>query len=287
MLCDIGTSMRNTHGNVRQPPRTGSTKPPAATKDRTSSPHPSQPAAKHQKTEHASTPAVPTTQGAPTHGGKEGKDFPQIRTSKLDLNANPTWPGANKPLTFLDIDADLAENSKPWRLPGTDQTDFFNYGFDEYTWVQYCLKQQDMAGKIKDQKDQDAKMKDMFGGGGGPGGMPSMPGMPDMNMMAMMSGMDPSQMASMFGAPPGMGGPGMGGTPQPGAGFGQQGGASPHPQGQQGFQPPTGPSGGSGQGGFNMDGYSQQQMAIMQEQQGQMGGGGGGRGRGRRGRGFY
>lgn len=248
------------------------------TKDRTSSPHPSQPAAKHQKTEHTSSPTIAaTTQGAPTHGGKEGKDFPQIRTSRLELNANPTWPGANKPLTFLDIDTDLAENSKLWRLPGTDQTDFFNYGFDEYTWTQYCMKQDNMAERIKSQKDEDAKMKEMFGGGG----MPGMPGMPGMDMMAMMSGMDPSQMGNMF--PPGMmGGPGMGGTPQPG-GFGQQGGASPHPQGQQGFQPPTGPSGGA-QGGFNMDGYSPQQMAIMEQQQGH---GGGGRGRGRRGRGFY
>jgi len=138
------------------------------------------------------------------------------------------------------------------------------------------MKQDDMAGRIKQSKDEDAKMKEMFGGGG-------MPGM-DMNMMAMMSGMDPSQMGNMFPPGMGMGGPGMGGTPQPGGGFGQQGGASPHPQGQQGFQPPTGPSGGA-QGGFNMDGFSPQQIAIMEQQQ--QGHGGGGRGRGRRGRGFY
>jgi len=240
--------------------------------------------------------------GAPTHHGKEGKDFPQVRTSTVDLNANPNWPGVNKPITLLDIDADLAENSKLWRLPGTDQTDFFNYGFDEYTWTQYCVRQQSMAGTIAQQKDEDMQMKAMLGMGGGDagGGMPGMPGpappgMPGMHemMQLMNQGMDPSKMdMNQFMAAIG-GMPGGGHTPQPpgGPGFGGQGGfggQSPHPQGQ--FQPPSGPSGGQGFGqNMSMDGMSQQQIAIMQQEQGGMGGqGGGGRGRGgRRGRGGY
>ncbi|KAI5444658.1 hypothetical protein KIW84_013075 [Lathyrus oleraceus] len=28
---------------------------------------------------------------------------------------------------------------KPWRLPGADITDYFNFGFDENTWKQYRL----------------------------------------------------------------------------------------------------------------------------------------------------
>jgi pre-mRNA 3'-end-processing factor FIP1 len=224
------------------------------------------------------------------------------------LNANPNWPGVNKPITLLDIDADLAENSKLWRLPGTDQTDFFNYGFDEYTWTQYCVRQQSMAGTIAQQKDEDMQMKAMLGMGGGDasGGMPGMPGpappgMPGMDqMMQMMSqGMDPSKMdmnqfmsmmgGGMPGGPGGMpGGPG-GHTPQPPGGYGGQfGGQSPHPQGQ--FQPPSGPGGGQGFGqNMSMDGMSPQQIAIMQQEQAGMGGqGGGGRGRGgRRGRGGY
>lgn len=272
------------------------------THDRTNSIDPSPPS-KVPKTEHATaTPNATTVRGAPTHAGKEGKDFPQVRTSTVNLNANPNWPGVNKPITLLDIDADLAENSKLWRLPGTDQTDFFNYGFDEYTWTQYCVRQQTMSGTIAQQKDEDQQMKAMLGMGGGDagGGMPGMPGpappgMPDMNtMMQMMSqGMDPSKMdmnqfMSMMGGMPG-GGPG-GHTPQPGGpGFGGQGGfggQSPHPQGQ--FQPPSGPGGGQGFG-QSMEGMSPQQIAIMQQEQnmgGQGGGGRGGRG-GRRGRGGY
>ena len=38
--------------------------------------------------------------------------------------------------TAFDIDID-EEESRPWRLPYTDLTDFFNYGFDEVTWKVY------------------------------------------------------------------------------------------------------------------------------------------------------
>jgi len=30
---------------------------------------------------------------------------------------------------------------KPWRKPGADITDYFNYGFNEMTWNTYCDRQ--------------------------------------------------------------------------------------------------------------------------------------------------
>jgi pre-mRNA 3'-end-processing factor FIP1 len=30
---------------------------------------------------------------------------------------------------------------KPWRKPGADITDYFNYGFNEVSWRTYCAKQ--------------------------------------------------------------------------------------------------------------------------------------------------
>lgn len=42
------------------------------------------------------------------------------------------------PITELDLDQ---LQSKPWRLPGADITDYFNFGFNEYTWIKYCSKQ--------------------------------------------------------------------------------------------------------------------------------------------------
>jgi pre-mRNA 3'-end-processing factor FIP1 len=141
--------------------------------------------------------------GTFTHDGKEGKDFPEVRTSQVDVNSIPTWPANGKPITEVDIDADLAEHSKPWRLPGTDQTDFFNYGFDEYTWAQYCVRQQTMINSIADQKQADAQFKGLLGSGGGgaPGGGGGMPpGMPSMPGMSGMPSPEESKEEVAFGA---------------------------------------------------------------------------------------
>ncbi|KAK3002576.1 hypothetical protein RJ639_022071 [Escallonia herrerae] len=39
--------------------------------------------------------------------------------------------------TILDVNIDTFER-KPWRHPGADITDFFNFGFDEESWKQFC-----------------------------------------------------------------------------------------------------------------------------------------------------
>ena len=105
-----------------------------------------------------------------------------------------------------DMDADFPSDDKPWRRPGSDISDYFNYGFDEFTWVSYCLKQQGMRKEVGDQKRQMDDMQSFLGVGmppmpGAPpgppaaantpqpiSGMPGMPGMPDMNP-DMMQGM--------------------------------------------------------------------------------------------------
>jgi pre-mRNA 3'-end-processing factor FIP1 len=103
------------------------------------------------------------------------------------------------------------------------------------------------------------------------------------------------QMGGMPGMPPFGNGPqggqfnGMGGPQQGGGGYDSNpNSVSPQPPGQGGFQPPTGPSGaGVGPQGFpppGMEGYSPQQLAIMQDQQSGVGRGGRNR---RGGRGYY
>lgn len=42
----------------------------------------------------------------------------------------------------VDMDA-LAE--KPWRRPGSDISDYFNYGFDEVSWEAYCYRRRDLG----------------------------------------------------------------------------------------------------------------------------------------------
>lgn len=39
-----------------------------------------------------------------------------------------------------DYNLDSLED-KPWRKPGADITDYFNYGFNEDTWKAYCERQ--------------------------------------------------------------------------------------------------------------------------------------------------
>ncbi len=39
-----------------------------------------------------------------------------------------------------EVDLEAIED-KPWRKPGADITDYFNYGFTEDTWAAYCSRQ--------------------------------------------------------------------------------------------------------------------------------------------------
>ena len=39
--------------------------------------------------------------------------------------------------TVFDIDLEAFEE-KPWRQPTADVTDYFNFGFDETSWKDYC-----------------------------------------------------------------------------------------------------------------------------------------------------
>jgi pre-mRNA 3'-end-processing factor FIP1 len=193
-----------------------------------------------------------------------GTSYPAQRTSAVDVNSNPVYPPQDKPLLQVDMDADLAEEQKIWRRPGEDQSDYFNYGFDEFTWETYRQRQLTMANTIQQQKNDIVQMQQMMGGGmpgmpappapsvppTGPGGGGSVGGggMNEQAQMEMMfqqmvsQGMDPSQMD--FGSFMQMAGQGMGG------GFGGPGAPGGGPQGgfQQGNQGGGGGRGGRGRG---------------------------------------
>lgn len=171
-----------------------------------------------------------------------GKDLPGISTSKINVDAKPIYVPAGKPITQVNIDEDLAESDKPWRRPGTDVSDYFNYGFDEFTWALYASKQESLrseynAEKIaQNNKKMFEDMNMLMSMGAIPGmagaGMPGMEGMP-VEMQAMMQqfiaqGGDPSQMdpSAMFAGMQGSQGGGAGGATgaAQGQGFGGQGG---------------------------------------------------------------
>lgn len=90
----------------------------------------------------------------------------------LDINKVAEMDG--KPLTQVDLD-ELKD--KPWRIPGADILDYFNYGFDEFTWTAYCHKQDSLRGEFNPQKVLASVM-----GGMPPMNMPNMPNMPMQQM---------------------------------------------------------------------------------------------------------
>ncbi|RMZ87340.1 hypothetical protein DV736_g5435, partial [Chaetothyriales sp. CBS 134916] len=84
-----------------------------------------------------------------TADDKPGSEYPPVRTSKIDPNSNPVHPATGKPIFSTDFDADFpSESSKPWRKPGADQTDYFNYGFDEFSFASFTLRQQQMPQTV-------------------------------------------------------------------------------------------------------------------------------------------
>lgn len=194
---------------------------------------------------------------------RPGTDYPGRHTSTIDPNANPIHPATGKPILSTDFDTDFpSESTKPWRKPGSDISDYFNYGFDEFTWASYCLKQQQMPKEITEINKQAESMKafvEGIGSGGLPGmpaapaapqasgAMPGVPGMPseaEMQQMfaTMMSqGIDPASMDQNQFMQMMMGGGGAGG-----ASFGGQAGGF---GGQPGGQQQQGGFGGGGGGG--------------------------------------
>ncbi|XP_058670144.1 pre-mRNA 3'-end-processing factor FIP1-like isoform X1 [Ammospiza nelsoni] len=86
--------------------------------------------------------------GAPSYMGtpmnlnlKTGRGYGASASAKLqpkgiDLDAAGNING----LPVIEVDLDSFED-KPWRKPGADLSDYFNYGFNEETWKAYCEKQ--------------------------------------------------------------------------------------------------------------------------------------------------
>ncbi|ORE09739.1 Fip1-domain-containing protein, partial [Rhizopus microsporus var. microsporus] len=60
------------------------------------------------------------------------------KTAQGGINLEGIGEYNGQPITEVNLD-DFED--KPWRKPGADITDYFNYGFNEVTWRAYCAKQ--------------------------------------------------------------------------------------------------------------------------------------------------
>ncbi|XP_054845497.1 pre-mRNA 3'-end-processing factor FIP1 isoform X4 [Eublepharis macularius] len=78
--------------------------------------------------------AAPVNLNIKTGGRSYGSSGGKVKGVDLDA------PGSINGVPLLEVDLDSFED-KPWRKPGADLSDYFNYGFNEDTWKAYCEKQ--------------------------------------------------------------------------------------------------------------------------------------------------
>lgn len=77
-------------------------------------------------------PAPDVTENTAIYSGRAGSAEPD----NLDGGAKLV------PQPIVDVDLDDIEDKK-WRKPGVNLADFFNYGFDEQTWVNWAKRQRE------------------------------------------------------------------------------------------------------------------------------------------------
>lgn len=77
---------------------------------------------------------------APATAG--GPDKPKTNLGKFSIEEFESV-GTISGQSAVEYNIEAIED-KPWRKPGADITDYFNYGFSEETWRSYCERQKRM-----------------------------------------------------------------------------------------------------------------------------------------------
>lgn len=83
-------------------------------------------------------------------GGQSDEDDVRVTIEDFNFKPMPRQQQQAKPASvdleasqaILDVDINTLDD-KPWRKPGADISDYFNYGFDEDTWILYCERQKE------------------------------------------------------------------------------------------------------------------------------------------------
>jgi len=103
----------------------------------------------------ASTPTTiqhPHTNGAPSYQNLPASNLPVVTAGSTHPKVDPSNPTGIIPSTgasVYEIDLGQFEGSgQPWRRPGSDLSDWFNFGFDEVTYPKFLRFRSDMeAGR--------------------------------------------------------------------------------------------------------------------------------------------
>jgi pre-mRNA 3'-end-processing factor FIP1 len=76
--------------------------------------------------------------------GIDPSALPPVAAPPSHPTIDPTATGMLEGRPIFEVDmASLAE--KAWRRPGSDLSDWFNYGFDEISWEAYCYRRRELG----------------------------------------------------------------------------------------------------------------------------------------------
>lgn len=85
----------------------------------------------------------------PPEGETPGPDpatLPPVTAPPSHPTIDPDVPGTLDGRSILEVDLNALAD-KAWRRPGSDISDWFNYGFDELSWEAYCYRRRE-TGEI-------------------------------------------------------------------------------------------------------------------------------------------
>jgi len=86
----------------------------------------------------------PSTTDTRLDDGPDPSTLPPAPAPPSHPSVNPDLPGILDGRSILEVDLS-AMAEKPWRRPGSDISDWFNYGFDEISWEAYCYRRRDLG----------------------------------------------------------------------------------------------------------------------------------------------
>lgn len=87
---------------------------------------------------------VAVTEEPKVEEGPDPSTLPPATAPPSHPKIDPTVAGTLDGRSILDVDLG-AMADKPWRRPGSDISDWFNYGFDEISWEAYCYRRRDLG----------------------------------------------------------------------------------------------------------------------------------------------
>lgn len=80
------------------------------------------------------------------------KHIPDEIDAMLDLT-KPVPPGLPPGARHTPFDVDIMSlESGGWRNPNLDASQYFNYGFNEQTWAEYCMRQRAYRWRLYDKE---------------------------------------------------------------------------------------------------------------------------------------